>query len=179
MITTDDPKLAETLRTLRVHGSTARYHHSAVGINSRLDTIQAAILLVKLRYLEQWTERRRENASIYRAGLAANGEEIAVPVERPGTRHVYNQFTIRVPRRDDMRKRLEQAGVGTEVYYPIPLHLQECFAGSGYREGDFPVSERAARGVLSLPIDPGLTPEEIGTVVAIRVMTETLSVEVR
>ena len=165
MITTDDEALAEKLRMLRVHGSRTRYYHELVGINSRLDSLQAAILLVKFRYLEDWTERRRSNAAVYRERLGGDGR-VGLPVERSGSRHVYNQFTVRVKDRDSVKRRLGEAGVGSEIYYPVPLHLQTCLAGlsyreGGYREGDFPVSEAAAGEVLSLPIEEGLGAAEI------------------
>jgi dTDP-4-amino-4,6-dideoxygalactose transaminase len=160
MITTDDEALAEKLRMLRVHGSRTRYYHELVGINSRLDSLQAAILLVKFRYLDDWTERRRRNAAVYRERLG-DDPRVALPLEREDSRHVYNQFTVRVQDRDSVRRRLADVGVGSEVYYPVPLHLQACFAGLGYREGDFPVSEAAAREVLSLPIEEGLGAAEI------------------
>lgn len=159
IITTNDAGLAEKLRMLRVHGSKERYYHQEVGINSRLDSLQAAILLVKLQYLDEWTGRRRANAAVYRERLA--GSEVGLPVERADMRHVYNQFTVRLRDRDGVRKRLAQSGVGSEIYYPVPLHLQECFAGLGYREGDLPESEAAAREVLSLPIEEGLGRKEI------------------
>jgi dTDP-4-amino-4,6-dideoxygalactose transaminase len=160
MITTDDETLAERLRMLRVHGSRARYYHEWVGINSRLDSLQAAILLVKFRYLEDWTERRRSNAAVYRRRLGAD-ERVVLPVEGLGSRHVYNQFTVRIKDRDSVRRRMADVGMGSEVYYPVPLHLQTCFANLGYREGDFPVSEAAAGEVLSLPIEEGLGAAEI------------------
>ncbi|HZL56302.1 MAG TPA: DegT/DnrJ/EryC1/StrS family aminotransferase [Bryobacteraceae bacterium] len=161
MITTDDPTLADKLRMLRVHGSRTKYYHEAVGINSRLDTLQAAILSVKMQYLEEWTEGRRANAAVYRACLAGSG--ITLPVERRNARHVYNQFTVRVEDRDEVKRRLFAWGVGSEVYYPVPLHLQDCFLSLGYREGDFPQSEAAAREVLSLPIEAGLSRADIET----------------
>lgn len=161
-MTTDDPDLAERLRMLRVHGSRVKYYHEAVGINSRLDTIQAAILLVKMSHIEDWTERRRANAALYRKLLA--GSRVQTPVERDGMRHVYNQFTVRAANRDAVRRGLAEAGIGSEVYYPLPLHLQQCFAYLGYKPGDFPHSETAAREVLSLPIEPGLEPADIEAV---------------
>ena len=134
------------------------------GINSRLDTLQAAILLVKLKYLDQWTARRQANAARYRSLLQTLVGKVGLPTELPGLKHIYNQFTIRVPDRDAVRRRLAELGVATEIYYPVPLHLQECFASLGYRKGDLPHSEKAAREVLALPIDPGLTEEEIDSV---------------
>jgi dTDP-4-amino-4,6-dideoxygalactose transaminase len=160
IITTDDEALAEKLRMLRVHGSRTRYYHELVGINSRLDSLQAAILLVKFRYLEDWTERRRSNAALYRERLG-DDSRVVLPREQKDSRHVYNQFTVRVKDRDSVKQRLGDVGVGSEVYYPVPLHLQACFSGLGYREGDFPVSEAAAREVLSLPVEEGLGGGEI------------------
>jgi len=162
IMTTDDAKLADRLRMLRVHGSRTRYYHEAAGINSRLDTLQAAILLVKMRYLEEWTERRRANAAAYRELLA--GSNVETPVEAAGMRHVYNQFTVRVKNRDEVQRKLGATGIGSEIYYPVPLHLQECFAFLGYKAGDFPYSEAAAREVLSLPIEPGLERSDIKAV---------------
>jgi dTDP-4-amino-4,6-dideoxygalactose transaminase len=130
-------------------------------MNSRLDTLQAAILLVKLKYLDKWTERRRLNATIYRELMS--GADAIMPKEHNG-RHVYNQFTVRSANRDEMKQALAAAGVGTEVYYPIPLHLQECFRELGYGAGDFPESERAAKEVLSLPIEEGLPGAEIAVI---------------
>ena len=164
MLTTNDERLAERLRTLRAHGAEQRYFHKEVGINSRLDSLQAAVLRVKLPHLDEWSEARRANAARYRrlftdAGLA---EEVRLPFERESVRHIYNQFVIRVDaeRRDALREHLKREGVGTEVYYPVPLHLQECFGFLGYKTGDFPESEKAARETLALPIYPQLTAEQ-------------------
>src|SRR5690606_19489137 len=147
-----------------------RYYHSEVGINSRLDSIQAAILRVKLAHLERWTEARRANALRYRELFATAGldGELVLPIEAPDRGHVWNQFTIRIPggARDRLREHLTACGVGTEIYYPLPLHLQECFRGLGYCEGSLPETERAASEVLSLPIFPELTEQEQETVVA-------------
>ncbi|MDE3196842.1 MAG: DegT/DnrJ/EryC1/StrS family aminotransferase [Acidobacteriota bacterium] len=163
MITTDDERLAEKLRMLRVHGTRVRYYHELAGVNSRLDTLQAAILLVKLRHLEQWTERRRANAARYRELL--HDADVALPAAETGeSRHIYNQFTIRVKNRDAVKKRLADAGIGSEIYYPVPLHLQERYADLGYKPGDFPESERACAEVLSLPIEEGLSEGDIEAV---------------
>ena len=158
-MTTNDDDLASKLKALRVHGSEERYYHKWVGLNSRLDGFQGAVLRVKLPHLEGWTERRRQNAVLYRDLFADAGltEQVTLPVERPNARHIYNQYVIRVPdRRDDLREFLTGRGVGTDIYYPVPLHMQECFAYLGYREGDLPESERAARETLALPIYPEL-----------------------
>ncbi len=164
MLTTDDDDVARRLRILRAHGGETKYHHSVVGINSRLDTLQAAILRVKLPHLDEWSGRRAENAGRYGelftdAGLA---EEIGLPSARQGARHIYNQYVVRVTdaRRDALQAYLKERGVGTEVYYPVPLHLQECFRYLGYTEGDFPESERAARETLALPIYAELIEEQ-------------------
>lgn len=158
MVVTSDSSLAELLRPLRVHGSSPKYYHPMVGGNFRLDAIQAAVLRVKLPYLESWTERRRENACRYR-DLLSEIPKVTLPVDTPG--HVYNQFVIRVPERDALRTFLKDNGVSTEVYYPLSLHLQECFRDLGYREGDFPVAEAASRESLALPIYPELTEAQL------------------
>ncbi len=164
MVTTDDPVLARRIARLRVHGMEPKYHHHEVGINSRLDALQAAVLRVKLRHLDEWTAARREAADRYRDLFAAEGLDamVKLPVERPGNVHVYNQFVVRVPAaiRDDLRRRLTDRKIGTEIYYPIPLHLQPCFASLGYRAGDLPVTEAAARETIALPIYPELSEAE-------------------
>ena len=164
MVTTDDEALARRLRVLRVHGGETKYRHGVVGLNSRLDALQAAVLRVKLPRLDAWSDARAAHAEAYRrlftdAGLA---EEVGLPEARPGVRHIYNQYVIRVGggRRDALAGHLRAAGVGTEVYYPVPLHLQECFRYLGHREGDFPEAERAARETLALPVYPELTPAQ-------------------
>jgi len=164
MVTTDDEALARSVARLRVHGMEPKYYHHEVGFNSRLDALQAAVLRVKLRHLESWTMRRREAADRYRllfreAGLV--DDLVTLPVERPGNFHVYNQFVIRVPApsRDRLRAHLAACRVGIEIYYPIPLHLQACFAPLGHKPGDFPHSEAAARETLALPMYPELTEE--------------------
>ena len=161
MVTADDETLAKAVARLRVHGMEPRYHHHEVGFNSRIDALQAAVLRVKLRHLDAWTQGRREAADRYRALFAAYGLEQAVtlPVERPGCFHVYSQFVVRVDglQRDAIRAHLASRKVGSEVYYPIPLHLQKCFAALGHRPGDFPVAEAAARETIALPMYPELT----------------------
>jgi dTDP-4-amino-4,6-dideoxygalactose transaminase len=156
LTTTRAAPLADRMRRLRVHGMEPKYHHHIVGGNFRLDALQAAVLRVKLRYLPAWTEARRRNAARYRVLFEQAGleREIRLPDDEPG--HIYNQFVIRVADRDDLRQHLTAAGIGTEVYYPVPLHLQECFAGLGYVRGDLPEAERAAREVIALPIYPEL-----------------------
>ena len=162
-MTTDDDDLARKLFALRVHGSEERYYHKWVGLNSRLDGFQGAVLRVKLPHLDTWSDRRRENADNYRklfidAGLT---EQIGLPVERENVRHIYNQFVVSVPgRRDDLKTFLTANNIGSDIYYPVSLHLQECFAYLGNAEGDFPESERASRETLALPIFPELKPEQ-------------------
>jgi dTDP-4-amino-4,6-dideoxygalactose transaminase len=169
MMTTGDDALAARLRSLRVHGSRTKYYHELLGVNSRLDSLQAAVLRVKLPHLDKWSDARRANAARYDrlfvdAGLA---EEIGLPAVREGARHIFNQYVIRIRngRRDALAEHLRQRGVGTDVYYPVPLHLQACFAYLGHAEGDFPEAERAARETLALPVYPELTPEQQSYVV--------------
>jgi dTDP-4-amino-4,6-dideoxygalactose transaminase len=160
--TTNNEKITEHLKALRVHGSRTKYHHDTVGLNSRLDALQAAVLSVKLRYLDGWTAARQANAGKYRELLENAGIPITLP--KPAsfqTRHVYNQFVIRAERRDELRAYLTAKGVGTEVYYPVPLHLQRCFGYLGYKGGDFPVSEQLSREALALPIYPQLTSDDV------------------
>lgn len=168
MVVTQDAQRAEKIAIFRNHGSHPKYIHHWVGGNFRLDALQAAVISVKLKHLDVWTASRQANAARYRrlfeqAGLLGDGQ-ITLPAA-VAERHIYNQFVIRVPRRDALRAHLEQHGVGTEVYYPVPLHLQKCFAYLGYREGDLPESERAARETLALPIFPELTDEQAEYVV--------------
>ena len=162
MVTTNDPALFERLAALRVHGCKRKYVHEWVGINSRLDALQAAVLRVKLRYLDQWTLGRQRNADYYRAEIARLGLPVTAPAATAyQTRHVYNQFSIRCPQRDEVQAFLKECGIGSEVYYPLPLHLQLCFANLGYKAGDFPVSERLAKEALSLPANPEVSAEDI------------------
>lgn len=174
MVVTNDPELAERMRVLRVHGSKPKYYHKLIGGNFRLDTIQAAVLNVKLNYLDGWTKRRQENAGRYedlfkQSGLVrAEQVHLPMPVYRQsGARHyhIYNQFVLRVQRRDDLLAHLKQTGIGAEIYYPVPFHLQECFLYLGYKEGDFHESERAAKETIAIPIYPELTKEQQGEVV--------------
>ena len=160
MIFVNDEAAAAKLKALRVHGRTGKYFHEWIGVNSRLDALQAAVLRVKFRYLDEWTEGRRRNADRYRELLA--GTPIAAPTEAAYvTRHVYNQFVIRAPERDGLKAWLAERGVGTEIYYPLPLDRQPCYRGLGYSAGDFPESERAAAEVLSLPVHASLKPGDI------------------
>jgi len=159
ILTTNDSALAERLRALRVHGSRVRYFHDEVGTNSRLDTLQAAVLRVKLRHLEEWTRRRIRIAALYRERLPA--PVVPPPLPPYPARHVYHQFVIRAPERDSLRSRLLASGIGCEIYYPLPLHRQRCFASLGYAEGAFPESERAAREALALPVYPELSEDAV------------------
>lgn len=164
MLTTNDDTLAAKLRALRVHGSEERYYHKYVGLNSRLDGFQGAVLRVKLPHLDPWTEKRRANAEAYRHWFTNRGlgDYLTAPIERPGAFHIYNQFVIRVPKkRDELRAFLTENGIGTDIYYPLPLHLQECFAYLGYTKGDLPIAEEAACETLALPIYPELRSEQI------------------
>ena len=171
MVVTSDDALAERLRLLRNHGAKPKYYHKIVGGNFRLDTIQAAALLVKLRHLDAWHEARQKHADLYRelcrqAGLAGRVGLPEVVNSTPGVRsHIYNQFVIRTQKRDALREFLTAQGIGTEIYYPVPFHLQECFSDLGYKAGDFPESERAARETLALPVYPELTSEQQAYVV--------------
>ena len=159
MITTNDPELADRISVLRDHGSRKKYHYDLLGMNSRLDSLQAAILLVKFKHLEAMTKARQRNAGRYRQMFNQAGLDkiITLPVAPEGRNHVYNQFVIRTPERDRLREYLRNAGIPTEIYYPSPLHLQPAFAGLGYLAGAFPQSEDASRHVLALPIFPQMT----------------------
>jgi dTDP-4-amino-4,6-dideoxygalactose transaminase len=163
MVVTHNPDLAERVRTLRVHGSQSKYFHKWIGINSRLDTLQAAVLLVKLRYLEKWTEERQRKAKRYEdlfEDLLPDVPSLRIPKTRYQNRHIFHQYVIRVPERDRLRQFLSEQGIGTDIYYPLPLHLQKCYSFLNYRPGDLPVSERASEETLALPIFPELTEEQ-------------------
>jgi dTDP-4-amino-4,6-dideoxygalactose transaminase len=157
-VVTNDAALADRIRCLRNHGANPKYYHKLLGGNFRLDTLQAAVLQVKLRYLDTWTARRQQNAAFYDTMFARTGLRGHL-VETPAvlhSRHIFNQYVVRLADRDAVRDALKQQQIGTEVYYPVPMHLQECFAALGYREGEFPESEKAARTTLALPIYPEL-----------------------
>ncbi|MDH4272870.1 MAG: DegT/DnrJ/EryC1/StrS family aminotransferase [Candidatus Aminicenantes bacterium] len=169
MVLTDNARLADKLRMLRVHGGIAKYHYKRLGGNFRLDALQAAILRVKFRHLDDWQQKRRERADYYSRKFAESGLESSGLVKTPvaiyrdcGTRnyHTYHQYVIRTKNRDRLQAHLKAKGVGTSIFYPLSLHQQECFADLGYKKGDFPISERAAREVLALPIYPELTAEQ-------------------
>lgn len=169
-VTTNDAKLAARMRSLRTHGSTERYYHDEMGWNCRMDSIQAAVLRVKLKHLEDWNHQRRAHARFYdahfaAAGLSAAGGPVRLLHTLPQAGHIYHQYVVRVARRDELRAYLAEHGVGTEIYYPVPLHLQKCLAYLGYSAGDLPEAERAAQEVLALPIFPELTEEEQSQVV--------------
>jgi dTDP-4-amino-4,6-dideoxygalactose transaminase len=167
LMTTNDDDLGRRARTMRIHGMDPKYHHSLIGGNFRMDALQAAVLRIKARHLPRWTEARRENAKRYAtlfrdAGLA---NQVTLPIEPSGRRHIFNQFVIRTSRRDELRAHLTARGIGTEIYYPEPLHVQPCFSYLGKRRGDFPAAERAAAESLALPIYGELTPTQQETVV--------------
>ena len=170
MLVTNDLDHARRLHMLRVHGEERKYFHKLVGLNSRLDALQAAVLRVKLPHLDAWTVARQRNAQQYELmfGDAGLSEKLGLPFVRSGARHIFHQFVIRVRdgRRDALREHLRARGIGTDVYYPVPLHLQECFAFLGYKEGDFPIAEAAAQETLALPVYPELTADQQDYVVS-------------
>ncbi|MEK7221616.1 MAG: DegT/DnrJ/EryC1/StrS family aminotransferase, partial [Nitrospirota bacterium] len=167
MVTTNDQALADRVRMLRVHGSRVKYVHEMIGLNSRLDALQAAVLRIKLTHLEEWTKGRQRNAARYDSLFKDAGllDRVTLPAVTAENRHVYNQYVVRVPQRDQLRTFLQEQGVGTEIYYPTPLHLQVCYKDLGYREGSFPQSERAAKETLALPIFAELTADQQAYVV--------------
>jgi dTDP-4-amino-4,6-dideoxygalactose transaminase len=168
MMCARDEAGAEKLRMLRVHGSKVRYYHDLVGTNSRLDSIQAAILRIKLKHLSEYEANRKKIATHYIRCLqeAGLGEAVRLPIFDPKRKHVWNQFTVRVQRRDSLRSYLADKGIGSEIYYPLPMHLQKSFASSGFKSGDLPVCEKMAEEVLSLPMFPELSLQDVETVVA-------------
>jgi dTDP-4-amino-4,6-dideoxygalactose transaminase len=169
MVVTDNPGLAEKVKLLRVHGSQPKYFHKAIGINSRLDTIQAAILLVKFKYLEKWTAERQRKAERYQElfeNLPDSVNGFKLPTVQFQNRHIFHQYVIRVPERDGLRQFLTEEGIGTDIYYPVPLHLQECYSFLKYRRGDLPISEKASEEVLALPIFPELTEDQQRVIVS-------------
>ncbi len=167
MCVTNDAALAERMEVLRVHGGKPKYYHAFIGGNFRIDELQAAVLNIKLKHLDEWSVGRQRNAAYYDAAFARAklGEAVATPHSEPGGRHIYNQYVVRVRDRDALRQHLAGAGVGTEIYYPVPLHVQQCFAYLGGRAGDFPLSEQAAAQTLALPIFPELAQAQLQHVV--------------
>ena len=167
MCVTNEPSLAERLEILRVHGGRPKYYHALIGGNFRLDELQAAVLNVKLSHLDEWSAARQRNAAYYDRSFAAQslGGSLETPWAEPGARHIYNQYVVRVRDRDRLREHLTERGVGTEIYYPVPLHLQQCFAYLGHRAGEFPHAERAACETLALPIYPELAESHLQYVV--------------
>jgi dTDP-4-amino-4,6-dideoxygalactose transaminase len=167
LCTTADPVLAERMRVLRVHGGKPKYFHALVGGNFRIDELQAAVLRVKLKYLDGWTAARQRNAAHYDAAFAQSGlaPRLRTPPPAPAGRHIYNQYVVRAANRDALKAHLSERRIGTEIYYPVPLHAQACFASLGYAEGDFPESERAAAETLALPIYPELSSAQLDAVV--------------
>src|ERR1700728_615848 len=168
LCTTNDAELAESMRVLRVHGGKPKYFHAVIGGNFRIDELQAAVLRVKLKYLDGWTQGRQRNAAYYDSAFAdaGLGQKLRTPTAIEGGRHIFNQYVVRVQRRDELKQRLTEHSIGTEIYYPVPLHLQACFAYLNYRTGDFPHSERAAEETLALPIYPELEEGQLAHVVA-------------
>jgi dTDP-4-amino-4,6-dideoxygalactose transaminase len=168
LCTAQDPDLAESMRVLRVHGGKPKYFHAVIGGNFRIDELQAAVLRVKLKYLDEWTAGRQRNAAVYDGafGAAALAGKLQSPPVMPGYRHIFNQYVVRARNRDALRDFLGKRGVGTEIYYPVPLHLQKCFSYLNHKVGDFPESERAASETLALPIYPELTREQLDYVIS-------------
>jgi len=164
MIVTSDDALAERLRKLRLHGGAKQYHHDEVGTNSRLDSLQAAVLLAKLPHLPSWSAKRREHAAYYTRAFA-DVPAVRPPAVDPANEHIFHQYTLRVQRRDELQAHLKRHGIGSAIYYPVPLHLQPCFSHLGYRPGRLPESERASREVLSLPVYPELTRGQLDCVI--------------
>jgi dTDP-4-amino-4,6-dideoxygalactose transaminase len=164
MMVTQDERLATRLRRLRMHGGAKQYFHDEVGFNSRLDSLQAAILSAKLPHLAAWSAKRRENAAYYNTAFAEL-HDVVTPYVEPANESIFNQYTIRVERRDELQAFLKERGIGSAIYYPLPLHLQPCFSYLGYREGQCPEAEKAAKQVLSLPIYPELTRSQLDEVI--------------
>jgi dTDP-4-amino-4,6-dideoxygalactose transaminase len=164
MMVTQDEAIATRLKQLRVHGGLKTYYHEEVGYNSRLDALQAAVLLAKLPHLESWSAARRKNAQYYNAAFAGSSD-VRTPYLDPANVSIYNQYTLRVSKRDALQEHLKSKGIGSSVYYPLPLHLQPCFAYLGYTEGAFPESEKASREVISLPVYPELTQSQLDEVI--------------
>ncbi|GAC1304221.1 MAG: DegT/DnrJ/EryC1/StrS family aminotransferase [Steroidobacteraceae bacterium] len=168
LCTTNDAELADRMRILRVHGGKPKYFHAVIGGNFRIDELQAAVLRVKLKYLDSWTAGRQRNAAFYDAAFdsADLGDKLRPPLAMDGYRHIFNQYVVRAQRRDELKARLAERRIGSEIYYPVPLHLQKCFAYLDYHPGDFPQSEQAAQETLALPIYPELEEAQMAHVVA-------------
>ncbi|PID60313.1 transcriptional regulator [candidate division KSB3 bacterium] len=159
LVTTQDGARAETLRHLRTHGGKDKYHNYLIGMNGRLDALQAAVLRVKLRHLDAWSQARAEHAASYNAAFASL-QDVQIPFVIPGGRHIYNQYVLRVRQRDSLQAYLNERQIGNALYYPVPLHLQECYERLGYQEEDFPEAEKAAQETIALPVYPELTREQ-------------------
>jgi dTDP-4-amino-4,6-dideoxygalactose transaminase len=157
MVTTNDPQLADRVKLLRSHGARPKYYHKYVGGNFRLDALQAVVLRVKLKYLDEWTCARQRNAARYCEWFGQLGTAVGLPEDAGYGRHIYNQFIVRTNRRSELMAFLKSRKIDTEIYYPVPMHLQECFIELGYGKGDFPASEKAAEETLAIPIYPELT----------------------
>ncbi|MEM4655146.1 MAG: DegT/DnrJ/EryC1/StrS family aminotransferase [Thermosphaera sp.] len=166
MVVTNNAELADRVKLLRSHGAHPKYYHKMVGGNFRLDALQAAVLRVKLKYLDNWTIARQQNAEQYQQLFIQAGIEASLPYVAEARRHVFNQFVIRVQNRDNLMAYLKQNGIGCEIYYPVPLHLQDCFSNLGYKHGDLPISERASLETLALPIYPSLNKVQQQRIVA-------------
>ncbi len=164
MMVTSDDAAADRLRRLRLHGGAKQYHHDEVGTNSRLDTLQAAVLLAKLPHLAQWSAKRREHAAYYSTALA-EVRQVKTPVVDPANEHIFHQYTLRAERRDALQAHLKKEGIGHAVYYPVPLHRQPCFAHLAYKDGSLPQAEQASREAISLPIYPELTRTQLDRVI--------------
>jgi dTDP-4-amino-4,6-dideoxygalactose transaminase len=165
LMVTQDDALADRLRRLRLHGGSRQYYHEEVGTNSRLDTLQAAVLLAKLPHLPRWNEARKRHAERYTVAFRGH-PDICPPAVDPANEHIFHQYTIRVPRRDELQAHLKSKGIGHSIYYPLALHLQPCFVSLGYRRGDLPVAEQSTESVLSLPVYPEMTEAQQETVIA-------------
>ena len=164
LVTTNDEKLYERLKSLRVHGGQKQYQHLEIGLNARLDALQAVVISTKLPYLDSWTEKRRKNAEFYNQQFR-NNTNIITPTAKSDRYHIYNQYVIRTQRRDELKAYLNEKGIGNAIYYPLSLHQQKCFEYLGYHQGSFPESERAAKEALALPVFPDLTKDQINKVV--------------
>ena len=167
MVITNNEEIVERIKMLRNYGQSKRYYHDFIGYNSRLDEIQAAVLRVKLKYLDEWNDKRRKHAKLYNELLEnVSGIEIEIPIEKDYTKHVYHLYVIRTKNRNMLQKRLETYGIRTGIHYPVPVHLQKAYSGLSYMIGDLPVTEKYANAILSLPMFPGLKREEIEMTVA-------------